>query len=116
MNGKVKSTFGLRLFLALRHYQEIHPGMTYFGDNTASLGMALRGKARGAEGALARELFILKARRCWRFAVAHLPSESNVLADALSRIAQPGRSTPLPSAIRGAAEVHVPSLGSIWTM
>ena len=98
--GRVGIASGLRLFLALRHYQQIHPGMTYFGDNTASLGMALRGKARGAEGALARELFILKARHCWRYAVAHLPSESNVLADALSRVAQPGKSTPSPPSFR----------------
>ena len=112
----VQHTFTLRLFLALRRYQGIRPGLTYFGDNTASLGMALRGKARGAEGALARELFVLKARHNWRFAVSHLPSESNGLADALSRLAQPGRTAPVPIEVRGATEVPVPQLSSIWTM
>ena len=78
--------------------------------------MALRGKARGAEGALARELFILKARFGWRFAVSHLPSESNTLADALSRVAQPGKASRLPAEVAGAAEVLVPHLSSLWTM
>ena len=102
--------------MALRRYQELHPGLSYFGDNVASLQMALRGKAKGAEGALARELFVLKARFNWRFAVAHLPSENNVLADALSRIAQPGRPSSPPAEVLGAAEVPVPHLASIWTM
>ena len=78
--------------------------------------MALRGKAKGAEGALARELFILKARLGWRYAVAHLPSEANVVADALSRLAQPGRAPQLPVAVAGAAEVHVPHLSCLWSM
>lgn len=110
------SVFPFRLVLALRRYQDIKPGMVYLGDNTASLGMALRGKARGAEGALARELFILKARHGWRYAVAHLPSEANLVADALSRLAQPGRAPQLPAAVVGAAEVQVPHLSSLWTM
>ena len=105
-----------RLVLALRRYQEIRPNVVFLGDNTASLGMALRGKARGAEGALARELSILKARFGWRFAVAHLPSEPNTLADALSHVAQPGRSSRLPPGAVGAAEVHVPHLSSLWTI
>ena len=109
-------SFSLRLLLALRRYQDIRPGMTYFGDNVASLQMALRGKAKGSEGALARELFILKARGNWRFAVAHLPSESNLLADGLSRLAQPGRSPAPPPEVLGAAEVPVPHLSSIRTM
>ena len=106
----------LRLLLALRRYEEVRPGLTYFGDNVASLQMALKGKAKGWEGALARELFVLKARHNWKFAVAHLPSESNVLADGLSRISQPGRSSSLPPEVLGAAEVPVPHLSTIWTL
>ena len=108
--------WSMMLFLALRRYQDIRPGLAYFGDNTASLQMALKGKAKGAEGAIARELFILKARHNWRFAVAHLPSESNLLADSLSRVAQPGRPSSPPPEVLGAAEVPVPHLSSIWTM
>ena len=106
----------LRLLLALRRYEEFRRGLTYFGDNVASLQMALKGKAKGSEGALARELFVLKARHNWKFAVAHLPSESNVLADGLSRISQPGRSSSPPPEVLGAAEVPVPHLSTIWTM
>ena len=78
--------------------------------------MALKGKAKGAEGTIARELFILKARHNWRYAVAHLPSESNVLADALSRVAQPGRPSIPPAEVLEAAEVPIPHLSHIWTM
>ena len=106
----------LRLLLALRRYEDIRPGMTYFGDNVASLQMSLKGKAKGKEGALARELFVLKARHNWKFAVAHLPSESNVLADSLSRLAQPGRSPKPPAEVLGAAEVPIPHLSTIWTL
>ena len=114
--GVGEGCWPLRLFLALRRYQEIRPGMVYFGDNVASLGMALSGKARGAEGALARELFILKARFDCTFSVAHLPSEDNVTADALSRLAQPSGYSSILSKLRGAAEVPIPDLSSVWTM
>ena len=106
----------LRLLLALRRYEEFRPGLTYFGDNVASLQMALKGKAKGSEGALARELFVLKARHNWKFVVAHLPNESNVLADGLSRISQPGLSSSPPPEVLGAAEVPVPHLSTIWTL
>ena len=106
----------LRLLLALRRCQDLRPGLAYFGDNTASLQMSLKGKAKGAEGALARELFVLKARHNWRFAVSHLPSESNWLADSLSRVAQPGRPSIPPAEVLGAAEVPVPHLSCVWSM
>ena len=78
------------------------------GDNTASLEMARSLKCSGKEVVIAREIAWRMARYDWKFAVAHLPSESNVVADSLSRIADPGFVfTGLPSTCEGAAEVSV---------
>ena len=97
-------------------YCELKQGLVFFGDNTASLQIALSGKAKHEMGALARELFIRRARQDWRYAVAHLLSEANTLADALSRLHQPGQRPAFPQELVGAAEVHLPPLESIWSM
>ena len=59
------------------------------GDNTAALADALNLRGRGVLVALARELSWRKAKRRWQFEVAHLPAEFNLVADALSRTADP---------------------------
>ena len=106
----------LRLFLALCRYAPLFPGMTYFGDNTASLQMALSGKAKHELGHVARELFLKRAKQDWCFSVAHLPSEHNEVADTLSRLAEPGRTSSPPVELKGAAEVHVPQPSSLWVL
>ena len=92
------------------------PGLCFFGDNTASLQLALSGKAKRELGHIARELFVRKSREDWQFSVAHLPSEHNVVADALSRMAEPGRTSTPPVELEGAAEVHIPQPASLWVL
>ena len=106
----------LRLYLALCRYAPLFPGLSFFGDNTASLQLALSGKAKRELGHLARELFVRKAKEDWQFAVSHLPSEHNSVADALSRMAEPGRTSTPPAELEGAAEVHVPQPSSLWVL
>ena len=97
-------------------YCDLFPDITFFGDNTASLQLALHGRAKGAMGALARELFLRRVKANWRYSVAHLPAEHNLVADYLSRLHQPGApSDPLPQVV-GSAEVQVPDLATIWTV
>ena len=100
----------------MMRYCEMFPGLSFFGDNIASLQLALSGKAKGAMGALARELFLRRVRSDWTYSVAHLPSEHNYVADYVSRLRQPSAPTgPLPE-LSGAAEVQVPELSTIWTL
>ena len=97
-------------------YCEMFPGLTFFGDNIAALQLALSGKAKGAMGALARELFLRRVRSDWTYSVAHLPAEHNYVADYVSRLRQPGAPTEPLSELSGAAEVHVPLLSTVWTL
>ena len=106
----------LRLFLVLLRYAPLHSGIAVVGDNTASLQVALSGKAKGCLGALARELFLRKAREDWKYQVGHLPSEHNTAADYLSRLAQPGAPTAPLVDLEGAAEVPLPDLASLWVL
>ena len=111
-----KGLFLLRLLLVMLRYCELKRGLVFFGDNTASLQIALSGKAKAEMGALARELFVRRARHDWQYSVAHLPSESNVLADTLSRLHQPGPRPGFPVELVGAAEVRLQPLESIWSV
>ena len=79
--------------------------MYFLGDNLASLNLALSGKAKGKLNSLARELALRIAREDLQFSVGHLPAEQNIMADALSRLSQPGAKATMPSALVGAAEV-----------
>ena len=84
------------------------------GDNTASLSNALSLKGRGDLLAVSRELSWRQARRWWQFSVGHLPSEHNVVADALSRRTDP-KGVPWPSlALRSAAFKAPPNLRDVW--
>ena len=98
-----------------------HQRLTLFGDNTASLQMALDSKGKGATNELLREIAWRKAKHGWSFAVAHLPTESNVLADSLSRLFEPGDDGTVPHRscppqLVGAAEVKPRPLSAIWTL
>ena len=56
-----------------------------FGDNVAALQSALTLKGRGEQLRLFLALAVLRSARSLDLRVAHLPSESNTVADALSR-------------------------------
>ena len=83
------------------------------GDNTGSLQNALALRGRGPLLAVAREITWRRARLKWSFSVAHLPSEHNTVADALSRRGGP-LPQPRPACLRDALQRKVPDLGSVW--
>ena len=84
------------------------------GDNVGALSAALSLKGRGALLAVARELSWRQARRKWSFEVAHLPSEHNNVADALSRVADPtGKAWP-GWALGVATARKCPRISEIW--
>ena len=69
---------------------------TVLGDNTAALQEVLDMKGANLHEDLAQVLAVLRCSRTLTLAVGHLPSESNVAADALSRQAEPGSRHPWP--------------------
>ena len=60
------------------------------GDNTAALQEVLELKGASGHSELAQALAIIRCSRSLDLSVAHLPSESNTLADTLSRLSEPG--------------------------
>ena len=76
----------------------------------------LPNKVREGLGALARELFVRKAKEQWFFGVSHLASEANQTADGLSRLAQPGKSVAQPPSTVGAVELASPKLEDLWSL
>ena len=68
------------------------------GDNTAALQEVLNLKGSKVHERLAQALAIIRCARTLTLSVAHLPSESNTLADALSRQADPSDPHPWPFA------------------
>ena len=84
------------------------------GDNTAALSNALSLKGKGELLAVARELSWRQARRMWQFTVGHLPSEHNLVADALSRTVDP-KGCEWPSlALASAVYQKPPRLQDLW--
>jgi hypothetical protein len=89
--------------------------LNVLGDNTGALQNALSLKGKGILMALAREVSWRQAKYRWNFRVGHLPSEANVVADALSRVADPSGKTRWPSHALGAAQaVTPPRLRDLW--
>ena len=78
------------------------------GDNTASLQETLDMRGKGAHACLSQVLAVLRCSRTLHIAVGHLPTESNLPADALSRQAEPGNSKPWPFASGTPVSVDVP--------
>ena len=106
----------LTLLLALMVWGNsfVETSVAVLGDNVGSLSAALSLKGRGNLLAVARELSWRRARHRWSFEVAHLPSEHNVVADSLSRVADP-KGVPWPSvALGGALAVRCPKVAEIW--
>ena len=84
------------------------------GDNTGALQNALDLKGRGILAAVARELAWRQARFGWSFAIGHVPSEKNVVPDALSRQYE-YKPSPFPTAALAQAQVRAsPDCKGLW--
>ena len=87
--------------------------ITIVGDNIAALSNSISMKGGGQLNAVARELSWRKVAYRWHFQVAHLPSELNVWADALSRLfADPPHV--FPAVLTGCQKCTVPSVDVKW--
>ena len=107
----------LALFIALAEfgYQYRTPGIVVLGDNVASLTLSLNLKGDKSLNLISREIAWRRARQGWRYRVAHIPSEQNEVADALSRLGQPDRAQkPVPSALNRAELVRAPRLADLF--
>ena len=92
----------------------VNESVVLYGDNTAALSGALSLKGKGNLLAVAREIAWRQAKHGWKFETAHLPSEHNQVADALSRIADPkGKAWP-GLALAGARAVTPMKLHDLW--
>ena len=79
----------LALLLAIELWCQNGEATVVLGDNTAALQEALALKGKGPQGELAQALAVLRCSRSLNLEVAHLPTESNHIADSLSRQADP---------------------------
>jgi len=106
------------LFLALVTWGDwfVDAPVLIVGDNTAALTDSLSLGGKGVMQAVSREISWRVARRRWKYMVGHLPAEHNLVADALSRQADPKSSRPLwPDAALASADfVSPPRLRDLW--
>ena len=81
----------LTLFLVLQTWAAAarEHGIAILGDNIAALQSAISLRGRGTLNDLSREISWRRVRFAWQYAVGHVPSEDNSIADALSRTAAP---------------------------
>ena len=86
--------------------------LTLVGDNTGSLQEALSLRGKGSLNLLSKELACRQAKHQWKFAVGHLPTEANKIADALSRLPQ---GAPLPRELANATKVQCIGIANLWT-
>jgi len=84
------------------------------GDNTGALSSALQLKGSGPLLAIAREIAWRQARRRWAWVAGHIPSEENVVPDALSRQAGPQPPSFPSRELAGARRRACPSVPSLW--
>ena len=90
-------------------------GFAILGDNLSSLTRAIELQGRGKLTAITREISWRRVRLGWRYAVAHLPTEVNATADALSRLSAPEGSDikPFPSDLKGARQIDNPDFSGV---
>ena len=87
-----------------------------FGDNVAALQEALDMKGRKDQLELAQLLAVLRGARSAEISVAHLPTEANLAADALSRQAGPiADRKPWPFRPGQVERVSTISLPTLWS-
>ena len=96
------------------------PGLptVILGDNLGALQEALDLRGKRLHRPLAQALAVLRSRRSLDITVAHLPSESNTAADALSRLTAPGseaKSWPF-SACGSVQAVNSMKLSDLWSL
>ena len=82
------------------------------GDNTGALISALQLKGKGILAAVAREVAWRRERFGWSFAVGHVPSELNIVADALSRQHE-REAPPFPQEALSEAKARTPDLAGV---
>jgi hypothetical protein len=87
--------------------------MGILGDNDSALQNALTLSGRGPLHSVAREIAWRQAAFKWVFTVAHLPTESNTTADALSRMHAP-ESARLPTRLKHVPQIEPPSVAQLW--
>ena len=92
----------------------VHERVAVLGDNTAALSDALALTGKGIMNSVAREISWRQSRRRWSFDVGHLPSEYNVVADALSRTADPKGCAWPALALATATYAVPPKLQELW--
>ena len=84
------------------------------GDNVGALQNALSLSGKGPLLTVAREIAWRQAAEGWHFSVGHIPTESNTVADALSRLSAPEPAS-FPDALRDVPEMPVIEQGrAIW--
>ena len=71
-------------------------------------------KGKGALTLITAELTWRRTRLQWWYGVAHLPSEANITADALSRLAEPNDEKNIPTELMSAECLPDPDVDSIW--
>ena len=90
-------------------------GIHLLGDNLAALNGAISLRGRSTLANITKEMAWRKVRFGWRFAADNLPSENNLLADALSRLSAPGAERKeMPDELRHASARTLPDLASVW--
>ena len=106
------------LVLMLWGTEHREEGLALMGDNTAALAGAANLRGRGPLVFVARELDWRKVRLGWRYSVAHLPAEGNVLADALSRLVAPAGADvkAFPAELAGVPEEDPPTFDETWLL
>ena len=83
------------------------------GDNTGALTNSLKMQGKGNLAAIAREIAWRSVRNEWAFEVGHIPSELNVVPDALSRQFEAHKPVFPHEALSDAKRVH-PDLKGLW--
>ena len=107
--------FCLALSLTIWAKNFVAESLALLCDNTAALQNALDMKGSGAQLEVAQELAWRKARGRWAYEPGHLPSQQNVLADALSRLSAPD-SKQTPEELSGAILREAPDPRMFWKL
>ena len=92
------------------------PGLAVLGDNIAALSGIANLRGKGPLTLITKEIAWRRLRYHWRYCVGHLPSEGNVLADALSRLEAPleAECKSFPPELKGCTRRQVPVISSVW--
>ena len=108
----------LTVLLSLMTWASKHrrSGLHLQGDNLAALGGVLNLTGKDKLTAVTKELTWRKVRQSWNYDAAHLPTEANLLSDALSRLSAPAGSERknFPEPLRTAIQVPAPDLDAMW--